>query len=168
MFTFSPNDNRVNDRHAASAPTHAKFGGNRKVTGNVQKAEDYTKPSQERRANMDGETEEKIFNPVEDTLKDLDEMNNDQIRKRETSRRLETSTTGYDQESNPYRRLGDADDKEYSEADNRPDMDGREDDHIEPDPEAKHGSRNVWRIGEDRDKPEDQNIGIKGKKPRTT
>lgn len=156
MFTLSPNDNRVSDKHSADALKDGKFGGNRKVTDNVQKAEDYTKPSQEKRANLTGETEEKIFNPVEDTIKDTDDMNDPQARKREASRRAETSTVGAD---NQYRRPGDADDKEYSEADNRPDMDGREEDHVEPDPNKKHGDRNPWRIGEDYDKRGDQNTG---------
>ena len=166
MIVLSPNDNRVNDRHSPSAPRDRRFSGRRQVTENTEKAEDYTKFSTERRANMTGETDEKIFNPVEETLKDLDEMNNDQIRKREVSRRAETSTTGYDQDSNPYRRPGDADDKEYSDPDNRPLMDSREDEVREPDPEKKHGDRNPWRIGQDYDERGDQNIGQVGQKPR--
>lgn len=162
MIVLGPNDNRVSDKHSSSSPKDGKFGGNRKVTSNVQKTEDYTKPSTERRANMDGEVEEKIFNPVEDTTKDIDDLNDPKARKRETTRREETSTTGHDQESNPYRRPGDADDKTYSEADNRPDMDDREDDGVvKPDSNKKHGSRNPWRVGEDYDKPADQNLGDK-------
>lgn len=156
MFVMSPNDNRTSDRHDAGTPKDRKFGGNRKITANVQKNEDYTKPSQEKRANMDGEVEEKIFNPVEDTTKDTDDMNDAKARKRETSRRMETSHVGA---QNQYRRPFDSDDKEYSEADNRPDMDSREDDHVEPDPEKKHGDRNPWRKGEDYDKRGDQNTG---------
>ena len=165
MFTLSPNDNKVNDRHSPSSPKDRKFGGNRQITANVSKSEDYTKPSMERRANMDGETDEKIFNPVEKTTKDIDDLNDPKARKRETTRRAETSTTGFDQDSNPYRRPGDADDKEYSSPENRPLGDARDDDR-EPDPEKKHGDRNVWRIGQDHDDPGRQNRGIVGQKPR--
>lgn len=155
MFVLSPGDNKVNDRHSASAPTDSRFGGNRKVSKNTQKTEDYTKPSTARRANMDGETEEKIFNPVETTTKDIDDMNDPQARKREESRRAETSTPGG---QNQYRRPGDGD-RIKSDADKRPLPDAREDDHVEPTDGKKHGSRNVWRIGEDRDRPGDQNLG---------
>jgi len=154
MFTFSPNDNRVSDRNASSSLKDRNFGGNRKVTDNVQKAEDYTKPSLERRANLDGEVEAELIAP--DTTKDIDEMNDPEARKRETSRRAETSTVGA---ANQYRRPGDGDDKIYSEPDNRPKQDSREDDMVEPNPEKKHGTRNPWRIGEDHDKRGDQNTG---------
>jgi len=154
MFTMSPNDNPVSDRHGAGLPKDRKFGGNRKVTANVQKAEDYTKPSLERRANLDGDVEEELIAP--EATMDIDDMNNPEARKREVSRRAETSTVGA---ANQYRRPGDADDKIYSDSDNRPKMDSREDDHIEPDSDAKHGSRNPWKIGEDHKKPADQNTG---------
>ncbi len=163
MFTLSPNDNPTKGRNSMNANKDRNFGGNRRVTQNIQKAEDYTKPSLERRANVAEDAEEKIFNPVEDAVKDVEDMNDDKQRKREASRRAETSTVGAD---NKYRRPGDGDDKTYSEADNRPDMDGREDEHRTPDPEKKHGDRNVWRIGQDRDKPADQNIGPKAVGPR--
>ena len=154
MFTMSPNDNPVSDRHGAGLPKDRKFGGNRKVTANVQKAEDYTQPSLERRANLDGDVEEELIAP--EATMDIDDMNNPEARKREVSRRAETSTVGA---ANQYRRPGDADDKIYSDSDNRPKMDSREDDHIEPDSDAKHGSRNPWKIGEDHKKPADQNTG---------
>jgi hypothetical protein len=168
MFVMSPNDNPVSDKTNAGALKDRKFGGNRKVTDNVQKDEDYTKPSMERRANMAEDVEEKIFNPVEETTKDIDDMvdapgvdPNDPTKlvtgkKREFSRRAETSTVGAD---NQYRRPGDADDKIYSDPDNRPKQDSRDDDMVEPDPEKKHGTRNPWRIGEDHDKRGDQNTG---------
>jgi len=139
MFTFSPNDNPVSDRSSSSSLKDRNFGANRKVTDNVQKTEDYTKPSMERRANMAEDVEEKIFNPVE------------------ASRRAETSTVGAD---NQYRRPGDADDKIYSDPDNRPKSDTRSDDNqADPNPLQKHGTRNPWRIGEDHDKRGDQNTG---------
>jgi hypothetical protein len=159
MFTMSPNDNPIST--GSSSLKDRNFGGNRKITKDVQKAEDYTKPSQERRANLDGEVEEVLIAP--DAIMDIDDMNDPNARKREVSRRAETSTVGAD---NQYRRPGDGDDKTYSDADNRPKQDNREDEVREPNPEVKHGSRNPWRIGEDRDKPGDQNIGIVGPKPR--
>jgi hypothetical protein len=169
MFTFSPNDNRVSDKSSSGSLKDRSFGGNRKVTENVQKAEDYTKPSLERRANMAEDVEEKIFNPVEETTKDVDDMvdnpgvdPNDPTKlvtgkKREVSRRAETSTVGA---ANEYRRPGDGDDKIYSDPDNRPEGEHREDDVVAvPDPNKKHGSRNPFRIGEDYDKRGDQNTG---------
>lgn len=154
MFTMSPNDNRVSDRHGAGALKDRDFGGNRKITRNIQKTADYKRPSLDRRANLDGEVEEVLIAP--DATMDIDDMNNTEARKREVSRRAETSTVGAE---NQYRRPGDANDKIYSDPDNRPKMDDREDDHIEPDSNAKHGSRNPWRIGEDHDKRADQNTG---------
>lgn len=164
MFVLSPNDNRVSDKESADSLKDRNFGGRRKVTDNTEKKEDYTKPSLERRANVDGDVEEQLISP--DTTMDIDEMNDPNSRKREASRRAETSTTGYDQESNPYRRPGDSDDKTYSDAENRPKPDTRsDDDQVDPDPNVKHGTRNPWRIGEDYDKPADQNIGP-DQKPR--
>ena len=154
MFVMSPNDNPVSDKTGAAALKDRKFGGNRKVTDNVQKDEDYTKPNMERRANLAGEVESELIAP--DTTKDIDDMNDPEARKREASRRAETSTVGA---NNQYRRPGDADDKIYSDPDNRPKQDAREDDAVEPDPDKKHGDRNPWRIGEDHDKRGDQNTG---------
>ena len=156
MFVMSPNDNRVSDKTSADALKDRKFSGNRQVTDNVQKDEDYTKPSMERRANLSGKDtpESELIAP--DTTKDIDDLNDPVARKRETSRRAETSTVGAD---NQYRRPGDADDKTYSDPDNRPKQDARENDMVEPDPNKKHGDRNPWRIGEDYDKRGDQNTG---------
>jgi hypothetical protein len=157
MFTFSPNDNRVSDRHGSSTPKDRNFGGNRKVTDNIQKAEDYTKPSLDRRANLNDKVEDKLIAP--DATMDIDDMNDPEARKREESRRAETSN--FDHSDRKFREPVD----DYTEtiiksdSDNRPDMDGMEDDHIEPDPEAKHGSRNPARFGEDHDKRGDQNTG---------
>lgn len=158
---MSPNDNRVNDRHGAGSLKDRKFGGNRKVTDNVQKNEDYTRPSLERRANIDGDAEEKLIAP--DATMDIDDLNDPKARKRENSRRAETSTVGA---QNQYRRGGDSQ-KIESDVDNRPEGEHREDDVVkEPNPEKKHGSRNPWRIGEDYDKRGDQNKGVVGQKPR--
>jgi len=154
MFVMSPNDNRVSDKHSAGSLKDRDFGGNRKVTDNIQKAEDYKKPSLERRANVDGAVEEQLISP--EATMDVDDMNDLKARKREASRRAETSTVGAD---NEYRRPGDGDDKIYTDPDNRPESEHREDDVVrEPDPDKKHGTRNPWRFGEDYKKRGDQNV----------
>lgn len=159
MFVMSPNDNRVSDKHSADALKDRDFGGNRKPKpASVQKAEDYKKPSLERRANVDGEVESQLIDP--ETTIDVDDLNDPQARKRENSRRAETSTTGYDQVSNPFRRPGDADDKIYSDPDNIPASEHREDDVVRvPDPQKKHGTRNPFHFGESYKKPGHQNLG---------
>jgi hypothetical protein len=162
MFVLGPSDNKVNDRHGSSSLKDSRFGGNRQVTDNVQKTEDYTKPSTERRSNMTGEADEKMVNPVEEATIDIDDMNDPQARKRETSRRAETSTVGA---QNQYRRPGDANDKIHTDADNIPEADVNDDEVIEPDPNKKHGSRLPNMIGEYHDKPADQNIAP-DQKPR--
>lgn len=154
MFVLSPGDNRPNDRSAEGSPKDGRFGGNRQVTANVQSKQDYTKRSMEKRANLDEDSESQVVNPFDRTTDDIDDLNDPKARKREASRRAETSTVGA---QNKYRRPGDSDDKEYSDYENRPRQDGREDEHVQPD--GKHGSRNVWRIGEDHDEPADQNTG---------
>jgi hypothetical protein len=154
MFVMSPNDNRVSDRESASSPKVGNFGGNRKVTSNIQKKEDYTKPSLERRANIDGTVESELIEP-EATL-DIDDLNDPNSRKRETSRREETTTVGA---QNQYRRGGDSDHLK-SDPDKRTKPDTRsDDDRVDPDPDAKHGSRNIYRFGEDYKTRGDQNVG---------
>lgn len=156
MFVMSPNDNPVSDRESASSLKDRNFGGNRKVTDNIQKKEDYTKESLERRANLDGTVESKLIDP-EATL-DVDDMNDPNARKREESRRAETSMVGA---QNQYRRPGDSD-KIQSDPDKRTKPDTRsDDDQVDPNPEVHHGSRNPYRFGEDYDKRSDQNVGEK-------
>ena len=138
MIVMSPGDNKVKDSQSEAKVGH--FGGNRKVTDNVQKSEDYTKPSQGRRSNMESEGV-----PLEDTTKDIDDLNDPEARKREASRRAETNTVGA---ANEYRRPGDGD-KIFSEPDNRPTGEGREDDGVvEPD-DKKHGPHNPWQFAGD-------------------
>lgn len=162
MFTLSPNDNRVSDRHGSSSLKDRNFGGNRKVTENIQKDSDYTKESVASRANLKSAAESELIRP--DATDDIDDLNDPNTGKREASRRAETSTAGA---ANQYRRPGDANDKIYSDKDNQPTGEGREDDRVkEPNPNKKHGDRNPWRIGQDRDKPADQNIGPKAPGPR--
>ena len=154
MFVMSPNDNPVSDKESAGSLKDRNFGGNRKVTDNIQKAEDYTKPSLERRANVDGGVESQLIDP--EATMDIDDMNDPQARKREESRRAETSTPGA---QNQYRRPGDSD-KIQSDPDKRTKPDTRsDDDQVDPDPDVHHGSRNPYRFGEDRDKRGDQNLG---------
>ena len=60
------------------------FGGNREVTSNISKSQDYKSPS--------GGSPNIVENP-EDVAKDIDEMTEAASRKREFSRREETSNT---------------------------------------------------------------------------
>jgi hypothetical protein len=149
---MSPNDNRLSGNQAGKV---GDFGANRAAKPtSVQKAEDYTKANQERRANLDGEVESELIVP--ETTMDIDDMNDPNVRKREESRRAETSTVGA---QNQYRRPGDSD-KIQSDSDKRTAPDTRSDSVVAvPDPEAKHGSRNPYSIGEDHDKRGDQNTG---------
>jgi len=162
MFTMSPNDNRLSGNQAGKV---GDFGANRATKPtSVQKAEDYTKANQERRANLDGEVESKLIVP--EATMDIDDMVDAPLdkegnpiagRKREFSRRAETSTVGA---ANEYRRPDDGDDKTFTDADHRPKPDTRSDDNqVDPNPVQKHGTRNPWRIGEDHDKRGDQNTG---------
>ena len=137
MIVMSPGDNKVKD--SQSDAKVGNFGANRKVTDNVQKSEDYTKPSLGRRSNVETEGI-----PAEDTTKDIDNLNDPEAKKREASRRAETNTVGA---ANKFRRPGDGD-KIFSEPDNRPTGEGREDDGVvEPD-DKKHGPYNPWHPGE--------------------
>ena len=154
MFTMSPNDNRTSSNQSGKV---GHFGANRAVKPtSVQKAEDYTKPNQERRANLAGEVESELIVP--EATMDIDDMNDLMTGKREESRRAETSTPGA---QNQYRRPGDSD-KIQSDPDKRTAPDTRSDSVVVvPNPEVKHGSRNPYRIGEDHDELSDQNIGDK-------
>ena len=156
MFVMSPNDNPVSDRDSSSSLKDRNFGGNRKITKNIQKTEDRTRPSLESRANLTGPAEEQLIHP--DSTMDIDDMNDPLARKREESRRAETSTVGA---QNQYRRPGDSQ-KIESDPDKRTKPDTRSDDNqVDPDPEVHHGSRNPYRFGEDYDRRGDQNKGTK-------
>ena len=107
-MSFSPYDAPVQE--SQSDATDSRFGGLRAVVDvSVAKTEDYTSRTKA--------SPNKKENPVDETTKDIDDLNNEEDRKREASRRAETSTVGAD---NKYRRPGDGDDKTYSEPDNRP------------------------------------------------
>jgi len=82
MNFLSPNDNPVNN--SSSDSSDGDFGGNRKHTTGVQrKQHDYTKV-------VGGNCNTKV-NPVDKTTRDIDEMTDPSIRKREFSRRAETN-----------------------------------------------------------------------------
>lgn len=82
MNSLSPNDNQVKDNK--SDATHTNFGGRREVTKKKQtKDQDYTKPTQ-----YSVDVKE---NPLTETAKDIDDMTDEKARKREFSRRAETS-----------------------------------------------------------------------------
>jgi len=153
MFVMSPNDNRVSDKESADSLKDRNFGGNRKVTDDIQKDEDYTKPTKERRSGVKGGAEEEFIQPS--ATDDIDDLNDPYARKRENSRRAETSHVGA---QNQYRRPGDGQ-KIESDADNRPESEHREDDVVkEPDPQKKHGTRNPWHFGESYKRRGDQNV----------
>jgi hypothetical protein len=150
---MSPNDNRVSDKESSDALKDRNFGGNRKITDNIQKDEDYTKPTNERRSGVSGDAEEEFIQPS--ATDDIDDLNDPNARKREASRRAETSTVGA---QNKYRRGGDSDIID-SDPDNRPESEHREDDVVkEPDPQKKHGTRNPWHFGESYKRRGDQNV----------
>lgn len=69
-FVLGPNDSPINS--SKSDTVDGNFGGNREVTSNIQKSQDYKRPS--------GGTPNKIENP-EDVVKDIDEMDEFEGRK---------------------------------------------------------------------------------------
>lgn len=81
-FTIlGPNDSPLAE--SKSDITDSRFGGNRAVTADISKAFDYT--------SRQGNAPSIKINPVDETSKDIDEMTEPQSRKREFSRRDETS-----------------------------------------------------------------------------
>lgn len=78
---LSPNDNPLADN--ASDMKDQNFGGNREITTGVQqKEQDYKKPT--------GASSNIKKNPVENTVRDIDDMTDPKARKREFTRRAET------------------------------------------------------------------------------
>jgi hypothetical protein len=129
MFILGPSDSPVKD--SKSDMTHSNFGGRRKVTDGIEKAEDYTKPSLERRANMAEDTEEKIVNPVDETTKDVDDLNDPQVRKNDTTRQVKS----FDVADNNTEHF------HVSDLENKPLDEGREDSAFQtPDPDKPHAS----------------------------
>jgi hypothetical protein len=80
MFILGPSDSPVKD--SKSDMTHSNFGGQRKVTDGVEKAEDYTQ-----RTTTNAGIQE---NPVDDTTKDVDDLNDPQSRKNDTTRQVKS------------------------------------------------------------------------------
>jgi hypothetical protein len=129
MFILGPSDSPVKD--SKSDMTSSNFGGRRQVTDGVEKAEDYTKPSLERRANMAKDTDEKIVNPVEVTTKDVDDLNDLQSKKNDTKRQVDSFKAG-DKNKEHFH---------VSDLENKPLDEGREDSAFQkPDPDKPHGS----------------------------
>lgn len=110
---FQPGDNLFSNDDK-SMPTDSDFSGHREYS-DVSRSSDYTA-----RTNESPNVEK---NPTDKTLKDVDDMANLETRKREFSRREETSNV---QKSNT------AAWREQSDSDRRPDEDT---DPFEPDPE---------------------------------
>lgn len=82
---FSPNDSPVDDN--TSSMKDNNFGGQRQfTTGKQVRTQDYTK----KHCGAPNTKE----NPVEDAVRDVDAMSDEETRKREFSRRAETSTCG--------------------------------------------------------------------------
>ena len=88
-FTIlTPNDSPLQNNK--SEPTASNYGGHREYS-QVANSKDYT--------NRTTENPTKKENPVDDTTRDIDDMTDDKARKREFSRREETSNV---QKSNEF------------------------------------------------------------------
>ena len=126
-FVLGPSDSPVND--SKSSMVDGNFGGNREVTSNISKSQDYKKPS--------GGAPNRVENP-EDVSKDIDEMTEAESRKREFSRREETSNR---QKSN------EADFISKTDSDNRP---PEQTDAFEPDsdPPKTRRSKDKYNFGD--------------------
>lgn len=82
-MSFSPNDTPLSDN--ASSIKDTSFGGQRQFTkGKQTKDQDYTKKS--------GGSPNVKENPVDEVVRDIDEMTEPESRKREFSRRAETAS----------------------------------------------------------------------------
>jgi len=121
MFVLTPGDSRVQD--SKSDPANGNFGGNRKVTANIQRASDYTLPTT-------GNSEAPM-NPVEETVRDVDDLNDAMAKKNETKRQEDLKTAGDTNPLNPV----------TSGPYNKPLDEGREDSAFQvPDEDDPHGS----------------------------
>jgi len=93
------------------------------VTAGVSKAEDYTQ-----RTTTTAEVQE---NPVDDTTKDVDDLNDPQVRKNDTTRQVKSFEVA-DQNTEHFH---------VSDLENKPLDEGREDSAFQkPDDEKPHGS----------------------------
>lgn len=111
FIVLSPSgDGPTGDRplkESKSDITHSHFGGNREVSEDISSGKDYTQRATEKITS-------KKENPVDETVRDIDEMTEAESRKREFSRREETSNVQKNNE---------ADWQTKSDADNRPRVD---------------------------------------------
>ena len=136
MFTLNPtpsSNNAENLQESQSDMVDSKFGGHREVS-DVADDKDYT--------HRTGRAPNRKENPVDDTSKDIDEMTEAEARKREFSRREETSNV---QKSN------EADFITKTDSDNQPleDTGAFEPDPTDPNFLAKtRGSKNKYHFGE--------------------
>lgn len=121
MFILGPGDSPVKD--SKSDMTHSNFGGQRKVTSGVEKAEDYTQ-----RTTTNAGVQE---NPVDDATKDVDDLNDPQARKNDTTRQVNSF------------QVADLNTEHFhvSDLENKPLDEGREDSAFQkPDADKPHGS----------------------------
>ena len=125
-FVLGPSDSPVNN--SKSDTVDGNFGGNRSISSDISKSQDYKSPG--------GGAPNRVENP-EDVSKDIDEMTEAEARKREFSRREETSNR---QKSNEAGFISKTD------SDNRP---SEETDAFEPDsePPKVRRSKNKYHFG---------------------
>jgi hypothetical protein len=128
-FTIlTPGENLLNDDK--SSTVDGRFGGHREHS-NTSKEQDYTSRT--------GTNKEKKENPVDETIRDIDDMTDPFQRKREFSRREETSNV---QKSNEEHFITKTD------AENRPNMDEGTDPVRVPDTDLvkRHRKPNQWHL----------------------
>jgi hypothetical protein len=112
-FTIlGPSENQLAENK--SDMVDGNFGGNREVTDDLATSQDYKRPR--------GGAPNRKENPVDDTTKDIDDMTDLKARKREFSRREETSNVQKSNKDNFFVK---------SDVENQPD---EETDAFEPDP----------------------------------
>ena len=80
MFILGPSESQVSN--PTNDLTATNFGGPRKVTAGIQNAADYTKRTNDLRDVKE--------NPVDDTTRDVDDLNDPQARKSDTLRQVKS------------------------------------------------------------------------------
>jgi hypothetical protein len=123
MFILGPSESQVSN--PTNDLTATNFGGPRKVTAGIQDAADYTKRTNDLRDVKE--------NPVDATTRDVDDMNDPQARKNDTTRQVKSFETG-DLNTEYFH---------VSDLENKPLDEGREDSAFQvPASDKPHGS--VW------------------------
>jgi len=121
MFVLGPHDSPVS--HSTTDLTDTNFGGARKVTAGIQNAADYTKRTNDLRDVKE--------NPVDATTRDVDDLNDPQARKNDTTRQVKSFETG-DLNTEYFH---------VSDLENKPLDEGREDSAFQvPASDKPHGS----------------------------